>query len=559
MDICPTTVRDSLTLDLELAYPGIAEKPFPGMTAHRYACHALYVSLFKKFLPKETKRQDEACLSKFLYYNTRAQSWVLPSERSMVEDMALNEAKSIIEDMFFTGPDSHCTFGVIADRMMTGPGASRSVKSDDFYTKLSNSTLSASSRELHVLYKQAISVLPTWREVEELRAVRMGHELVEGSRLSFVPKTSEISRSICTEPLVNMLFQKGIGSLMEELLEANLGINLSRQPEKNQQLARIGSRKNGRFSTIDLTSASDSISISLCEFLLPASVMNWLKRCRSPKTILPDGSVIELHMIASMGNAFCFPLQTLIFSSLVIAAYRMLGLKAHRPSRSHLGNFGVFGDDIVVRSDAYDFVCRLLSLCGFDVNHEKSYKIGPFRESCGADYFEGTNVRGVYLKDFNDVASCYSAINRLLRWSARHRVFLPNTIGHLKGQVKFLPVPRDVSDIAGIKVPLSLVKKGRRKDGTVSYKYLTTRTKSFRITGEELHVGIQGWFENPPGILLAAVAGQLRDGRITPRSRRRTLITRQGCTPRWDYDPDSHAEMPGFGDCWKAFAEMVFE
>lgn len=558
MHICATNARDALLLDLRLKYPDLAEKAYPGIDVSRFACIGLSTSLLKKFLPKETKAQDQACLTKFLHYNARSLAWELPSDTSLVEEIALNEAKNLIEDVFFCGPDSYLTFGSIADRMMTGPGASRKCKSNDFYSKLSTSTLSATSQELHILYRQAISVLPTWRDVEVYRARRMGYDIVEGSRLSFVPKTSEISRSICTEPLVNMLFQKGIGGVMEERLESCFGINLSTQPEKNQQLARIGSRKCGRFSTIDLTSASDSISIKLVERLFPASVVHWLKRTRSPYTVLPDGSTIELHMIASMGNAFCFPLQTIIFSALVVAAYRMLGITAHRPTRTHLGNFGVFGDDIVVRKEAYNFVSRLLHLCGFDVNHEKSFKEGPFRESCGADYFEGTNVRGVYLKDFDDVASYYSAINRLLRWSARHDVPLLNTISYLKSQVPFVPVPQDEADVSGIKVPMSCSGLKYRR-GMVHYKHYAVKVLSFRISEVKSISKLPGWFENPSGVLLSAVAGQLRDEKIVPRSRNRILVKRKSRTPRWDYDPYSLAEMPGYGERWKMFAEAIFE
>jgi hypothetical protein len=35
----------------------------------------------------------------------------------------------------------------------------------------------------------------------------------------------------------------------------------------------------------------------------------------------------------------------------------------------------------------------LLAICGFKTNHSKTFSDGPFRESCGADWYEGIDVR----------------------------------------------------------------------------------------------------------------------------------------------------------------------
>ncbi len=39
-----------------------------------------------------------------------------------------------------------------------------------------------------------------------------------------------------------------------------------------------------------------------------------------------------------------------------------------------------------------------LQLCGFTVNSSKSFTDGPFRESCGHDYYKGIDIRPVYTK-----------------------------------------------------------------------------------------------------------------------------------------------------------------
>jgi len=57
----------------------------------------------------------------------------------------------------------------------------------------------------------------------------------------------------------------------------------------------------------------------------------------------------------------------------------------------------VYGDDIIVPSESYDMVSWALECFGFQVNPEKSFSTGPFRESCGTDAFAGTNVRPIFV------------------------------------------------------------------------------------------------------------------------------------------------------------------
>lgn len=545
MDLSSSTLSKLLNEDL-WGYSGKVKSPYPGIPVRDYAKLALEAAYLKKYSDEaDSILADSACLAKFLQYNERCRTFSLDrSTLSMVEDIALNEAKNFIERYFFHGPNLNLTYAAIADRFGVGPGASIGAESNDFFSKLATSTLSTTDPLLTILYRQAISRHPTWNAMESLRSSSREVEIVRGSKLSFVPKTTEISRSICTEPLLNMLFQKGIGRLLEEALQSSTGINLSLQPSKNQELARLGSLNN-EWSTIDLSSASDSISISLVREFFPTEVVNWLMRTRSPCTLLPSGELVDLHMISSMGNAFTFPLQTMIFSALVVGAYRVLDIPISFPRGRALGNFGVFGDDIIVKRKAFRFVCRLLHLCGFDVNHDKSFEEGLFRESCGSDYLDGANVRGVYVKTLKTVQDKYSAINRLNRWSARWGIPLPNTVGRLMREVKYLPIPRDIADDAGIKVPLSLARRSLRpgKNGLMYYTYLQTREISYDVHSAKSLRKLPGFIQNDPGLLLAAVAGYLRDGKITHRMRSKSAFNSRGCTPRWDYDPYARAEM----------------
>jgi hypothetical protein len=212
--------------------------------------------------------------------------------------------------------------------------------------------------------------------------------ITDYNNIAFVPKTATVLRTIAVEPFLNGVIQKGIDSIMRKRLK-RVGISLSDQ-ETNQRIAREGSLNHlspDAWATIDLSSASDSISIELCRFLLPPEWFELLNATRSHSYKL-DGKVYPYHKFTSMGNGFCFPLETLIFASLCAATLSSQGLKQE---------FHVYGDDILIRRSAFGPLNRLLKVCGFSVNPKKTFNEGPFRESCGADWFEGEDVRPIIL------------------------------------------------------------------------------------------------------------------------------------------------------------------
>ena len=553
--------------DLRMAGWNGAMSPYPNMSPKQKAMQSQRSALLKKFRDQPNDSAEANALSLFLSINEKCKSFKLdPSSHTTVEAIALGEAKSFIDRLFFPdwsddglfdGP--RLSLWEVTSRFGLGNGANIGSFSTDFLSKLGTSLMSATDHRLHKLYVQAISCDPLWSSVESTRSERRKTEIVQGSRLSFVPKTSEISRTICTEPVLNMLFQKGVASVLEDILRRSLGIDLRKQPDKNRRFAQLGS-VDGRFGTIDLSSASDSMSTGLVTEFFPKHVLDMLVMTRSPCTILPDGTSVELHMISSMGNAFTFPLQTIFFASLVYGSYRALSIPFERPFRDSLGNFAVFGDDIICVSEAYDLLTKVLSICGFSVNIDKSFNTGLFRESCGHDYFDGHNVRGVYIKTLLTLGDRYSAINRLNRWSALWGIPLPTVVHSLLRGTRYLPVPFDEMDDAGIKVPERFLtaRKVSKYTGGITYRYLYKQPNAHDVTDVELKPpNIRGWIKNPSAVLLAALAGTLRAGKAVVRSSdhsRARLRTR--FSSRWDWIPSEYAEMRTFGERWKSFVEL---
>lgn len=551
---------------------------YPGMPPQQFAMSAISHSLFKKFTnEKQDDTCDSAALALFLECNARCSQYNYETSiatATLYEEIAMNEAKNFLFDLFLGNDlfkESEPTLlnwpGIVS-RFSLGNGSNIGSKSTDFYTKYVNSTMAHTDPLLYQMYVQATSSWKIWADVEAFRSNCFPTEVVRGSRLSFVPKTRLISRTICTEPVLNMLFQKGIGALIEERVRRVSGIDLSLQPARNAELARIGS-VTGEFATIDLSSASDTISISLLEKIIPPQPLAWLKRCRSPRTILPDGSEVELHMISSMGNGFTFPLQTAIFLAIVQGAYRVLDIKIQRPrGTSVLGNYGVFGDDIVVDKRAFKLVCRLLEICGFTVNLDKSFSEGPFRESCGHDYYSGHNVRGVYLKKLLTSNDIYSAINRLNRWSSEHGILLRRCIHRLRKCCRFIGVPFDEADDVGIKVPLSLFRSARRDRNGAIFYLASVRVPLLadlsNVSDDEIKTSheytklrrlLPSFRYNPDGLLYCLLAGWIRDGSLGLRSSRPKTVLRRRRTPGWETAHAAHGVSHEYYERWKMFVE----
>lgn len=210
---------------------------------------------------------------------------------------------------------------------------------------------------------------------------------VGGSKLGFVPKTAKTDRAICTEPLLNSFVQLGIGDHIANCLR-RAGCNI-RDQKRNQQLAKVGSL-TGSLATIDLSAASDTISSSVVLDLLPLPWFDLLNNCRSPSYTYQGGSY-SFNKFSSMGNGFTFPLETLIF----LAVSRAVCVHLNVDTR----DVNAYGDDIIVPTAAVELLVKVLSFLGFSVNESKSFSSGPFRESCGEDWFLGVSVRPLFLKN----------------------------------------------------------------------------------------------------------------------------------------------------------------
>jgi hypothetical protein len=254
--------------------------------------------------------------------------------------------------------------------------------------------------------------LPIIRLLAAQYGVTDGHARIQDyNRVVFVLKNWATYRTIAAEPTHALPVQLAVDTYWKRMLR-RVGVILSSQT-RNQEMARLGSLDPiAGFATLDLKQASDTLATNVVALLLPYEWYRILKWIRSPGYRLPGAKPGEERTYAkfsSMGNGATFVLETLIFAAACVAV--------------GASNWTCYGDDIILDADKAEEVEQLLNFLGFTINRSKSYTSGPFRESCGSDWYQGQLVTPFYLRgtpkrrpDYNHV------VNGLARlgWPGSH-------------------------------------------------------------------------------------------------------------------------------------------
>lgn len=222
-------------------------------------------------------------------------------------------------------------------------------------------------------------------------------------RVIDVPKTLSTPRMIAIEPTVMQYAQQSLSYSFERAInQSKIGRVMSWSSQvPNQDMAAIGSdphsryRDEGAFATLDLSDASD-----LVDSLLVADLFRGYSDLREAVMAMRSthadvrGKIIPLAKYASMGSALCFPIESMVFT--IIA---FLGIHEVYPTlrpwellSNFKGKVRVYGDDIIVPVRAARSVVQTLEAYGLRVNSTKSFWTGMYRESCGKEYFAGSDV-----------------------------------------------------------------------------------------------------------------------------------------------------------------------
>jgi hypothetical protein len=246
-------------------------------------------------------------------------------------------------------------------------------------------------------------------------------------RVVFVPKTLKAPRVIGIEPACNQYTQQSLMSTIVRDLEEHYltrgHVNFKSQ-NINAKLA-LDSSKSRLLATLDLSEASDRVHNTLVNLMLARTpnLLGAVQACRSLRATLPTGQTIQLEKFASMGSALCFPIESMVFYTILIESeLRRLNLRLTLSNVRFISrSLFVYGDDLIVPVDSVSAILLGLSSLGLKVNTRKSFSLGNFRESCGMDAYDGVDVTTVYLRrmlpknrrDVSGIVSCIETSNQL--------------------------------------------------------------------------------------------------------------------------------------------------
>jgi len=283
--------------------------------------------------------------------------------------------------------------------------------------------------------------------VNPRRALR----LVRGGKFFTVKKTALVLRGCENQPSVNVYYQLGLGKELRKLFRPYVDLDLSKQ--RHGILAKHASIF-GSHATIDLERASDTLATGVVDLLWPYEWTRHFNMLRTRLAILPDGREVRLEKISSMGNGFTFELESITFYALARAA---AGFDTpESPSKDR--GFSVLGDDIICPTKHAQEVISVLQYFGFSINKEKSFITGPFRESCGHDYFRGVPVRGYFreesIENPSDIIASLNGLRRTAlaggdvdsRWRIVKKAW-HYLLGRLPRELRDLRGPESLGDI----------------------------------------------------------------------------------------------------------------
>lgn len=255
------------------------------------------------------------------------------------------------------------------------------------------------------------------------------------ARLSCVPKDMLKLRTITVEPAEATFLQQFYRSRLIEAASRVLPYStaIPQQvygggPEVQRRRALAGSL-TGKLATIDLSDASDSISIYDVTDVFPCNVVAALERARSPyveyKQCPNSGTTrVRCHMYAGMGNATTFIVESLYFWALFTTICRRLRC---------FTTVSVFGDDIVVPIEAarHPLFSEYVASAHVTLNMAKcGLSDGPgFREACGLAAYNGCElpllrINGYRLDNPVELVSLCSLVNTALDPDSRYAPFV---------------------------------------------------------------------------------------------------------------------------------------
>jgi len=357
---------------------GVHRSALPELTADKEVVSRLLLCLRypKRFSPRFTDKVEAQGLRAFADFERRNRliqrsefsHYIFPRIREIVHEMLLGYSFRAREGYFSTGSQ------------VVG----------------STSTACEGLKALHMLGTQfADFLLPTQYRVFPVP----DGEVACGSNVSIkaVPKAYDKPRIIGMEDAGRAWVAQAVNYSLREAVQSSPYAEYFHftSQEENSWICSVSSTA-GDLATIDQTSASDSITWSLVVDMFPACVIRDLRRVR-PFYKVVDGKFSSLQMALSSGHACTATLETIVFLAIDIAVAEYVGTVLGK-DQSYWGpsRVVVYNDDQIVPVECVDLLQSVHQALGLIPNLQKSFWVGPFREACGQEAYNGFSISHAY-------------------------------------------------------------------------------------------------------------------------------------------------------------------
>jgi hypothetical protein len=231
-------------------------------------------------------------------------------------------------------------------------------------------------------------------------------DIILTARAAAVPKNRKSARIVASEPSCAMFAQLALMDALDDRMK-HLKSKICTANQERHRRFLVRHCKNA--VTLDLSDASDYISMELINAILPADWLTLLNGCRSQAVRLPDGSIHVLATYAPMGNGFCFRILSLVCGAILATCCKQ--------------PWSDVGDDMICLDADYPAVVYALQACGLKLNHIKTCRGPHYLESCGLELFDGYNVTPFKIKKLLEYDGKYcdlAAASRAAAFGLQH-------------------------------------------------------------------------------------------------------------------------------------------
>ena len=428
------------------------EYPFPelgNISPFRFKCWKQLSSFLKKYRFAQDAYSDleldNRSREKFFADQQRISTYVQPTTLCFkVLQRARVVAKSILGQY---DPDQTILNARFGKKSSIGCPLSHAYIDE----KLSNVAAFTSSSECAEWFRSMSAGDPILSEiVSPLYKSSLLNHTHDSLNLVSVPKNWKINRLITPLTLIGLFYSYGVGDQVVLGLR-RAGLDLRRLQTRHRRLVRRMSVSRTH-ATADLSAASDSLTSELLNRVLPREWYNAIRKTFSHQ-LSCDGKTYYTASVLPMGNGLTFPVETLVFYSILRAISELSGVK---------GIISVYGDDLIYPSRMHRYVSHIFPRIGLVLNMDKTFVGAPFRESCGSDYYKGCDVRPAFLPEGGQslsrnsyISFLYKAYNSLrARWDESE---IPRTLRWLLAELAYVSgriyrVPPSYPATSGIQV-----------------------------------------------------------------------------------------------------------